>query len=276
MEFELSEMRPGLEGHGEAFIMTSEPGHPISVPPSEEPDSQATLQRRDEILAQGGRPQWVGEPVHGGLWAFIQRFDFSWFAWPVGTGITSILIDAFADVWSPYRVYLHAASIVYFTITVVLFLSIFALTATRYYKWPRLFSVMMNHPRQVAFTAMMPMTLATIVTMSSKLIESHRGGILAIWTVWWLDMTISLAVLLQVRHKLFSSQIDQGSGNVEALGVGYYLPVTALFVGVAARSDILAKLDGSEALMTILYSYFVLALSTAYMFMPAILFALRL
>ncbi|KAI3328573.1 voltage-dependent anion channel-domain-containing protein [Ustulina deusta] len=270
MGFELSEISLGHDALGQASHLTRDPRDLIPAPPYREAsssrssdivNSESTVQGWQGYLAEEGRLQWIVEPVQDGVWALVQRFDFSWFAWSVGIGITSILIHTASEVYPPYQVYLLTTSIIYFMVNVVLFCSISALTITRYCIWPRLFLVMMNHPSQAGFVAMMPMALATIVTMCSKLVGSNQKAITAIWAMWWVDMVISLVIPFVVQFRPFSCQINRGNLWVEELVARCFLPVTALVVVAAAGSDVAAKLEGTPALVTIMIGYILLLLT---------------
>ncbi|TGJ80390.1 hypothetical protein E0Z10_g8370 [Xylaria hypoxylon] len=179
-------------------------------------------------------PLAVVQPVHGGLWEFIQRFDFSWYAWSVGTGITSILIHALSD-WDPaHKDHIITTSFAYFGISFVLFFVMSGLTIARYCKWPRLFLITMKHPGQAGFTALMPMALSNIIIMFSKLVGKSQKGITAIWVIY----------ITGCREP----------------DMGYFLPIAALIVAAAAGSDIAATLDERRASITIITSFVIVVM----------------
>ncbi|KAJ2991780.1 hypothetical protein NUW58_g2394 [Xylaria curta] len=180
--------------------------------------------------------EWIVEPLEqtDSFWSFLQGFDFSWYACSMGLGITAILLDAISP-WFPETLHssLALAARISHWNNIVLFSTISGLTVVRYGTWPRLFPIMMKHHRQASFVAMMPIALATIITMWAKLEDSDGETLLGLWVFWWIDVFISLLVAFAMSRLL--------SGRYYAGRTGGY--------------DVAVKFDGNRALITIWVSY---------------------
>ncbi|KAI3323469.1 voltage-dependent anion channel-domain-containing protein [Xylariaceae sp. AK1471] len=175
---------PGSSNRGGVPVVSITPATPKPSEPSK--DSDENPGRDPAVLipgpyTEGGVPRWIVEPLGKGFWFLVQRFDFRWYAWSIGTGITSILLHALADAYPGAAIGLSWVSVVIFLINVAQFSIILGFTVLRYVKWPMLFWIMIRHHRQAMFIATMPMALGTIIIMCANIVRDQPKLITAIW-----------------------------------------------------------------------------------------------
>ncbi|RYC62608.1 hypothetical protein CHU98_g3593 [Xylaria longipes] len=197
----------------------------------------------DTPEAQGQEQDPVAPaPVRRGFWAFVEKLDFSWYAWPISIGVTSILIHECSVSYPQYHKLLTTTVFFYLVIDVIMFSVITGLTVTRYCRWPNLFSATMKHRRQVGLFAMVPMALGTIINMSTRLVDDNKQTVTTvIWVFWLIEVVLSL---------------------VAEIGLTLILPVAAPITAAAAGSDLIVKLGAGLASATFWISYITLALGS--------------
>ncbi|KAJ8131839.1 hypothetical protein O1611_g1779 [Lasiodiplodia mahajangana] len=171
---ELAELQPVGHSHpnSDSSITLEGAQDPEEDPPQEPPQDHPEDHSEDEAGPAG---DWIVEPVEDGVWEYAQKFCFSWYSWPTALGIISHIIYEFSQVTgsNPYFVY---ASVGHLAFYCVIFVAVTIVTIIRYCKWPRLFFVMMKHPRQAIRVASGPMALAPIITMWARLSPENTTG----------------------------------------------------------------------------------------------------
>ncbi|KAI0198242.1 voltage-dependent anion channel-domain-containing protein, partial [Astrocystis sublimbata] len=202
--------------------------------------------------------EWIIEPVESGFFRLVQNFDFKWYGSTMGTGIVSILLFTFSNIYTPASSILFKLSVVFYGFNVLLFSAIFTMTVLRYYHYPRLFIMLVSDPGQAMYLGTFPMGFATIISMTVNVMVSRFGDswAQAAWVFWWFDVAVSMATalgvpwLLQVRHHEVTDL-----GNMTA---GWLLPIVAPIVAAATGAVVASVLEPDRALVTILTSYTIL------------------
>ncbi|KAI0487040.1 voltage-dependent anion channel-domain-containing protein [Xylaria cf. heliscus] len=202
--------------------------------------------------------QWIIEPVEAGFLRLVQNFDFKWYGSTMGTGIVSILLFTFSNIYTAASPMLFRLSIVFYIANVALFSLIFMMTILRYLLYPRLFVMMVSDPGQAMYLGTFPMGFATIISMTVNVMVPRFGEPWAeiAWVFWWIDVAVSMATalgvpwLLQVRH--------HGVTDLEKMTAGWLLPIVAPIVASATGAVVASVLTPDRALITILTSYAIL------------------
>ncbi|KAI0522078.1 voltage-dependent anion channel-domain-containing protein [Xylaria bambusicola] len=202
--------------------------------------------------------QWIIEPAESGFLRLVQNFDFKWYGSTMGTGIVSILLFTFSNIYTPASAILFRLSVIFYAFNILLFSAIFVMTALRYFLYPRLFIMMVSDPGQAMYLGTFPMGFATIISMTVNVMVPQFGDswAQAAWVFWWIDVAVSMATalgvpwLLQVRHHEVT---DLGK-----MTAGWLLPIVAPIVAAATGSVVASVLDPDRALVTILTSYVIL------------------
>ncbi|KAI8947982.1 voltage-dependent anion channel-domain-containing protein [Xylaria longipes] len=246
MGVELLELPPTMGSNTHATTTGSSPGPdqglmiPVRLASAQVPVVDGAL---DTPEAQGQEQDPVAPaPVRRGFWAFVEKLDFSWYAWPISIGVTSILIHECSVSYPQYHKLLTTTVFFYLVIDVIMFSVITGLTVTRYCRWPNLFSATMKHRRQVGLFAMVPMALGTIINMSTRLVDDNKQTVTTvIWVFWLIEVVLSL---------------------VAEIGLTLILPVAAPITAAAAGSDLIVKLGAGLASATFWISYITLALGS--------------
>ncbi|KAI0970460.1 voltage-dependent anion channel-domain-containing protein [Xylaria arbuscula] len=212
------------------------------------------------VSTEESGPHWIVEPIREeGPWKCLQQFDFSWFAWPVGTGITAIVTHAISDVSPQITDYFVKASIAYLVLTIFLFLYFLSLVIFRYCVWPKLFQVTIKNPDSVGHAAMMPTALATIIIITSKFVDNRPNHLTALWVLWWIAVVVSLVVLCNML------KVSAGAPYSFRYRIAQFIqPFLALTVVAVTRTDLAAQLDSSRAIATLISSSFILAVGVLF------------
>ncbi|KAI1353952.1 voltage-dependent anion channel-domain-containing protein [Xylaria sp. FL0043] len=202
--------------------------------------------------------EWIIQPVESGFLRLAQNFDFKWYGSTMGTGIVSILLFTFSNIYTHGSGMLFQLSVAFYILNVVLFSLIFMMTIFRYILYPRLFVMLVSDPGQAMYLGTFPMGFATIISMTVNVMVPRFGAFWAetAWVCWWIDVAISMATalivpwLLQVRH--------HGIQDLEKMTAGWLLPIVAPIVAAATGSVVASVLEPNRALITILTSYAIL------------------
>ncbi|KAJ3579524.1 hypothetical protein NPX13_g1043 [Xylaria arbuscula] len=211
------------------------------------------------LSAQGqDQQEWIIEPVESGFLRLVQNFDFKWYGSTMGTGIVSILLFTFSNIYTPGRSILFQLSVVFYGFNLLLFSSILAMTILRYFYFPGLFMMLVSDPGQAMYLGTFPMGFATIISMTVNVMVPRFGGcwVQIAWVFWWVDVAISMMTalgvpwLLQIRHHEVT---DLGK-----MTAGWLLPIVAPIVAAATGSVVASVLEPNHALITILTSYAIL------------------
>lgn len=81
-------------------------------------------------------------------------------------------------------------------------------TGTRYVIWPQIWSKMIMHPVQSLFWGTFSMGFATVVDgVVLFCVPAFSGRFVTLaWTLWWMDVIISLVVGIGLPFLMFVSQ----------------------------------------------------------------------
>lgn len=144
--------------------------------------------------------EWIVEPVESGFLRLVQNFDFKWYGSTMGTGIVSILLFTFSNIYAPASSILFQLSVVFYGLNVLLFSTIFTMTVLRYFLYPKLFTMLVSDPGQAMYLGTFPMGFATIISMTVNVMVPRFGGCWAqvSWVFWWIDVAVSMATALGV------------------------------------------------------------------------------
>ncbi|KAI0873032.1 hypothetical protein GGS24DRAFT_502218 [Hypoxylon argillaceum] len=216
------------------------PGTPSGEPPSQAPVASAApsaphsaapfqASSRSQARAEPGEPGEEGgglvrivEIEERGVWLYVQRLDFSWYAAPLAMGITAVLIQNLSESYPQHKKIIVMNSLVHFLADLFIFTVITALTIVRYYRWPRLFRLMMNYPDQYVRIQLMPMALAPILLMSAKLARNSSGTLAVVWAIWVATLVLSLIVALLGPLLLALRVIKPGAHVTATIGNDLY------------------------------------------------------
>ncbi|KAJ5215595.1 C4-dicarboxylate transporter/malic acid transport protein [Penicillium cinerascens] len=168
----------------------------------------------------------------------------------MGTGIVSILLHNL-----PYNsVWLYWLSVIVFAFNVFLFVLFSIISFARYTLFRGLWTSMLNHPTQSLFLGTFPMGLATIINMICFVCVPAWGSWAATlaWTLWWIDVVISLANNMYLPFAIMSRHSNQLSGMTAA----WLLPIVSTIVAAASGGIVASVLKNEQhALWTIIVSY---------------------
>ena len=83
-----------------------------------------------------------------------------------------------------------------FILNFVLFILFFAVSVTRYARYPDLWSLMIRHPVQSLYISTFPMGAITLITFGITVIQGYygfggRSFLFTLWVLWWIDVAIS-------------------------------------------------------------------------------------
>lgn len=123
-----------------------------------------------------------------------------------GTGAVSILFASF-----PYGHDTHAMnifSLVFFFLNLFLVILFTALTFARYYLYPYIWPITLNHPVSSLYIGCFPMGVATLINVAVDVINTRYGFggkvfLYFIWAVWWIDVLVSVLCCWGMVHVMF-------------------------------------------------------------------------
>jgi tellurite resistance protein TehA-like permease len=141
---------------------------------------------------------------HSTLTIPIPRLTPFQFATTMGTGIVSILLHTLSSLYPRHHAPLHALSIAFFALNVLLFSTILLISVLRYTLFPATWTLMIRHPVQSLFLGTVPMGFATLVNMFVAVCVPAWGGanVYVAWGMWWVDAAASMACCLGVGFQM--------------------------------------------------------------------------
>lgn len=110
-----------------------------------------------------------------GFRRLVQRFDFKWYGVMMGTGIVSIILFTFSEIYEDSFNALRILSYVFYFMNLGIFGVIFLLTILRYLMYPKLFIFLISNPGQSMYLAF-TMGFATIVNVTVNVAVKRLGG----------------------------------------------------------------------------------------------------
>ena len=180
----------------------------------------------------------------------VLNFTPSWFSVIMGTGITSILIHNL-----PYNGrWLYWISVGIFALNTLLFVVFLGISVLRYIMYRGLFMYMIRHPVQSLFIGTFPMGLATIVNMIVFVCVPAWGpwSITLAWTLWWIDVVISVIVCLYLPFVVMYIH----ESELSSMTAVWLLPIVSTIVASATGGIVAEVLSNPEyALWTLIMSY---------------------
>jgi tellurite resistance protein TehA-like permease len=128
----------------------------------------------------------------------------------MGTGIVSIILHTFSDLYPQHHTSLNVLSIVFFILNVVLFTLISVITVLRYTLYPATWTLMLQHPVQSLFLGTLPMAFATIINMFVAVCVPSWGGasVKIAWAMWWIDAVISVACCVGLPFQMYATLLQ--------------------------------------------------------------------
>jgi tellurite resistance protein TehA-like permease len=120
-----------------------------------------------------------------------------------GTGAISILFASF-----PYGYDTHVMnilSLVFFFLNLFLVVLFTALTLARYYLYPHIWALTLQHPAASLYIGCFPMGISTLINVAVDVINVRynfggKGFLYFIWTVWWIVVVISVLCCWGIVH----------------------------------------------------------------------------
>ena len=122
----------------------------------------------------------------------------------MGTGIVSIILHTFAQLYPSHYGSLNTLSIVFFVMNVIFFVIVATMTILRYVLYPATWQLMLRHPVQSLFLGTLPMGFATIINMFAAVCVKNWGGasITVLWALWWIDAVVSAACCMGLPFQM--------------------------------------------------------------------------
>jgi tellurite resistance protein TehA-like permease len=111
-----------------------------------------------------------------------------------GTGAISLLFQGFP--YDPDSQTFKIFTLIFFFLNFFLFILFTIITAARYILFPKIWSLMIQHPVQGLYTGCFPMGVTTLINVSVHTIyQDYKFGgkifLYVIWWIWWADIAIS-------------------------------------------------------------------------------------
>lgn len=182
----------------------------------------------------------------------IYNFSPSWFGVTMGTGIVSIIVVAipFSATWLFY------ASLAWFILNTILFVTFLAMTIVRYTLWPETWTATIQSPADSLFLGAIMVAFSTVIEMLILAIHNHTSW--GEWVVylasglWMVDSVLSVSVTLLLCHLLATSSKAR---SLEHINPAQLLPIAASTVAAGTGAEIAGALkDPRHALGTLIAS----------------------
>ncbi|KAF8234074.1 C4-dicarboxylate transporter/malic acid transport protein [Tricholoma matsutake] len=196
----------------------------------------------------------------------------------MGTGAVSILFASF-----PYGHDTHAMnifSLVFFFLNLFLVILFTALTFARYYLYPYIWPITLNHPVSSLYIGCFPMGVATLINVAVDVINTRYGFggkvfLYFIWAVWWIDVLVSVLCCWGMVHVMQTTQTH----SLQAMTTVWLLPVVTVIVasssgGVLAGA--LQKYSPIHALISSTIAVFLVIVGLSLALMMLTTYLLRL
>ncbi|TFK44681.1 voltage-dependent anion channel [Crucibulum laeve] len=219
----------------------------------------------------------LGTASRGGF-ALVRRASPLLFASTMGTGAISILFYTF-----PYGRNtrpLLILSVATFLLNLVLFVLFSILCVLRYIYNPGTWKALLDHPVLSMYSGCFPMAGTTLINVATDVIHNHyglggKGFLYFVWSMWWLDVVISVVCCWGVVHLMKTRQLH----SLDTMTAGWLLPVVTLTVaassgGVLARS--LEKYSPLHALISATFAVFMVGVGLTLALMILTVYLLRL
>lgn len=196
----------------------------------------------------------------------------------MGTGSISLLFHAF-----PYdngTQTMKILSLIFFFFNLFLFTLFTILATARYILFPDVWGIMIHHPVQSLYLGCYSMGATTLINVAVELIyqEYGFGGkrfLYIVWSIWWLDVAISLACCWIMVHIMITRQ----NHSLTKMTPVWLLPVVTLVVASSTGGALARPLQAfsvSHALVTLSCSIFMFSIGLSLTLMMFTMFLLRL
>lgn len=179
----------------------------------------------------------------------LQNFTLSWFSVCMGTGIVSELLFLM-----PYRAPgQRTAGVVFFIANLVLFTSFTLATICRYFMFPKVPVLLLQHPSESLYLGTVPMAWATIVNMAVYTGAHYGTGVVSVaWAGWWADVLMSVVTCFLVTYLMISRHEHESMETTSSL---WLLPIVSAPVASTSAAIIIPHLSNYHAYVTLLVGY---------------------
>lgn len=179
----------------------------------------------------------------------IYNFTPSWFVVTMGTGVASIILHQF-----PYNGdWLYWLSVVVFALNALLFVTFLAITILRYALYPEIWPIMLSHPQQSLFISCFTVGFSTIIDMMVLVCVPAWGDwvVTWVWTLWWIDAVLSLAVCYWLPFHLIRNHKNQ----LSSINCVWLLPTISAIVAASSGGSVASVLKPDQAVWTVVVSW---------------------
>jgi tellurite resistance protein TehA-like permease len=112
-----------------------------------------------------------------------------------GTGAVSTLFSVFP--YGDQSGICRALSTAVFVLNLLLFVLFFAVSITRYARFPGIWNIMIRHPTESLSLGTFPMGAATLIGVGATVLHGQYGFggqafLYTLWGLWWVDLAISI------------------------------------------------------------------------------------
>lgn len=179
----------------------------------------------------------------------VRNFSPAWFSMTMGVGISASILYSF-----PFQRHgLHIAGMIVWGANIVLFAICSIMLALRLVTYPDQRRAMIQHTGQSMFLGTIPMGLCTIVNMTSLVCKEYglKGGWQAVYALWLLDSTLSVACCVGVAYVMFAVQ----KRTTVALNATILLPIVPLVVAASCGGFIAPNMPAYLRPSTLVVSF---------------------
>lgn len=181
----------------------------------------------------------------------IRNFTPNWFATTMGTGILSVALAQF-----PGHPWLFAMGQALWLFNILLFVTCTTLYTARWLLYFHEASRVFSHSVVSMFFGCIPMGLATIINGFLIYGIPHIGdtAVAIATTLWWIDVTLSLACGLAIPFMMFTRQ----SHSIDQMTAVWLLPIVASEVAAVSGGLLLPHIADAQTQLTVLMTSLVL------------------
>ncbi|WP_432377227.1 TDT family transporter [Agrobacterium rosae] len=181
----------------------------------------------------------------------IRNFTPNWFATTMGTGILSVAFAQF-----PGHPWLFAMGQALWLFNILLFATCTTLYTARWLLYFHEASRVFSHSVVSMFFGCIPMGLATIINGFLIYGIPHIGdtAVAIATTLWWIDVTVSLACGLAIPFMMFTRQ----SHSIDQMTAVWLLPIVASEVAAVSGGLLLPHIADAQTQLTVLMTSLVL------------------
>jgi C4-dicarboxylate transporter/malic acid transport protein len=189
---------------------------------------------------------------------------------PRFTGIMSVLFRAVEHQFPG----MDTIGTVFFFANIVFFCVFTSVSIARYVLYPWVFGLMINDANQSLFLGTFPMGLATIVNGIVLIAVPHYGqwAIDLAWTLWWIDVVLSLITCLGMPAVIFSHH----DVSLDRMTAALLLPIVPAVVAGSSGGLVASVLNSQNAMTTLLVSYVLWGMGVSLSLMVMALYIHRL